>query len=103
MYKLKHIFQEQKWDGENPRATSNTPKISAPKINMAKVVSLTNVNSQKRLSLELKLAEINNELEDLEKKEIELCSQRDSIERQLYTSREQAEISISREAKKLTW
>jgi hypothetical protein len=70
---------------------------------MSKIVSLTNVSSQKKLSLELKLAEINNALEDLSKKEKELCSQRNLIERQLYTSREQAEISISREAKKLTW
>lgn len=70
---------------------------------MAKVVSLTNINSQKKLSLKLKLAEINNALEDLSKKENDLCSQRNSIESQLYTSREQAEIRIKRKAQKLTW
>jgi predicted nucleic acid-binding Zn-ribbon protein len=70
---------------------------------MSEVVSLTNINSQKRLSLASKLEEINNELKDLENKEKELCSQRNSLERQLYTPRERAEISIKRKAKKLTW
>jgi len=70
---------------------------------MAKIVTLSSAKSQKKLSLELKLKEINNDLANLDKKEKELCSQRDSIERQLYTPRKQAEISLMREAQKLTW
>ena len=69
---------------------------------MAKIVTLSSAKSQKKLSLELKLKEINNDLANLDKKEKELCSQRDSIERQLYTPRKQAGISLMREAQKLT-
>jgi len=70
---------------------------------MAKVVSLTSINSQKRLALKSQLAEINSALDVIGEKEKELRSQRNSLERQLYTSTEQAEINIKREADKLTW
>lgn len=70
---------------------------------MAKIVSLTNINRQKKLSFELKLTEVNNKLEDLEQKKKELCSQRRSLECQLYTPEEQAKINIKREAAKLSW
>jgi hypothetical protein len=75
---------------------------------MGKVVLMTTVKdvnkaNQKRLVLESKLAEVNNKLDLLELSKKQLITQRETLERHIYTPRQQAEISIRREAEKLTW
>jgi len=70
---------------------------------MANVVSVLNLNNEKKLALELEVEKINNEINTLNTKMNELCSQRNSLESKLYNSRERAEINIKRKSQHLKW
>ena len=70
---------------------------------MAKVVSLSDKKRQKELALEAQLSEVRQQLDELEQKQQVLLAQRNTLESQLYTPREQAALNIQREAAKLSW
>jgi hypothetical protein len=70
---------------------------------MAKIVSLTAINDQKKLALQTQLNEVNAKIDDVVEKEKALCEQRRVLESQLYSPEELAKINIQRRAAKLSW